>query len=79
MNDLINELTNPRIIQPTQAMFRAAKALQEMFARSQADTKARLDAEAKLVEAFGDIQRLTKELQELKNERQVEERTLGTD
>lgn len=67
MENLINELQQPRHIAPSQAQLRAAKALQELIALKQADTQARLLAEQKLVEAYGEIQELRRQLNEKNN------------
>lgn len=56
----------PRQINPSPAAMRAAKVIQELLARANQDTQGRIAAEQKLTEAFGDIQRLTKELQDAK-------------
>lgn len=66
MENLINELGQPRMISPSPAAIRAAKALQELHARANQDTQARIKAEHQLMKAFGDIQRLTKELNDAK-------------
>lgn len=66
MEQLIHELCLPRQINPSPAAIRAAKLLQEIHARSQQDVQARIRAEQQLTEAFGDIQRLTKELNDAK-------------
>jgi hypothetical protein len=60
MQNLINELTQPR--PPSAASLRAAKALQELATLHQADLKGRLEAERRLVEAYGEIQRLKEQL-----------------
>jgi hypothetical protein len=67
MQNLINELTQPRSLPPSPAALRAAKALQELAALHQADLKGRLEAERKLMEAYGDIQRLQGLLNEKSN------------
>jgi hypothetical protein len=65
MQNLINELTQPR--PPSAASLRAAKALQELATLHQADLKGRLEAERKLVEAYGEIQKLQGLLNEKSN------------
>lgn len=45
MQDLINELQQPRIITPAPASLRAAKVLAELHAQQQADLRGRLAAE----------------------------------
>ena len=67
MQNLINELSQSRVISPSPAALRAAKAIQELHARANQDTQARMLAEQKLTEAYEDIQRLTKELQDAKD------------
>ena len=66
MQDLINELREPRsvVIAPSPAAMRASAELQKLYALQQQDLQARLIAEQKLVEAYGQIQALTKELNE---------------
>lgn len=66
LENLINELGQPRMISPSPAAIRAAKALQELHARANQDTQARIKAEHQLMKALGDIQRLTKELNDAK-------------
>lgn len=66
MQDLIDQLQQPRLTTPSQAAMKAARALQELLPRAEADLKARILAEQKLTEAYADIQRLTKELQDAK-------------
>jgi hypothetical protein len=62
MQNLINELTQPRLSAPTAVMLRAGKVLKELFDIHQADLKGRLDAEQKLTVALDEIERLTNEL-----------------
>jgi hypothetical protein len=48
-------------------MLRAAKALQEMAQLHQQDLQGRLEAEQKLIEAYGEIQKLKEQLNEKNN------------
>jgi hypothetical protein len=67
MQNLINKLGQSRVIPPSPAAIQAAKVIQELHARANQDTQARMLAESKLTEAYDDIERLTKELQDAKN------------
>jgi hypothetical protein len=65
MQNLINELTQPRQLPPSQAMLRAAKALQELAQLHQADLNGRLEAERKLCKAEGELVLLQRDIQRL--------------
>lgn len=67
MQDLINELQQPRLITPAPAAIRASKALVELFQLQQADLQARKQAEQKLQALEAENIRLREELNELKN------------
>lgn len=67
MQNLINELGQSRVISPSPAALRAAKVIQELHARANQDTQARVLSESKLTQAYEEIQRLTKELQDAKD------------
>lgn len=67
MQNLINELTQPRSLPPSQAMLRAAKALQELAALHQQDLHGRLKAEQELVIVHAELDKLRKELNEKNN------------
>lgn len=62
MHDLIKELEGPRWIAPSQADLRAAKLIKQLVERGDVDSKARIDAELKLTEAYKEIEKLTQEL-----------------
>jgi hypothetical protein len=64
MQDLINQLTRPNGRTPSQAMFRAAKVLQELAALQQQDLAGRLRAEQELVVMQAEIDRLRKVIHE---------------
>jgi sirohydrochlorin ferrochelatase len=67
MQDLINELAQPNNRTPRRIELRAAKVLKELAQLQQADLAGRLRAEEKLVEAYGEIQRLRGLLNEKEN------------
>ena len=62
MDNLIQELQSPRYLPPSPAALRAAKVIQELSLRADADIKARILAEQKLLNAENEIARLTQEL-----------------
>lgn len=66
MQDLIQELQNPRWLAPSPASLRAAELIKKLTERVETDTKARLDAEQKLTEAYREVEQLRKELADAK-------------
>lgn len=66
MENLLKELSAPRLISPGQAQLRAVEVIKKLLDTRQQDLAARQNAERLLAEAHADIERLTKELNDAK-------------